>query len=208
MNFFIDFDHTLYNTPLLTRDMLSSLALYISKISAKDYNKILENLKEKFKRGTNNIYDIYKLIQYFTPQYDYDINEATDIINKVISNGKQYLFSDSIPFLKALKEQNHKIYILSYNENEVYFQTVKIAGSGLLPFVDGVFPTTSLKGNIPIDFPKCIFIDDKPKDLISIYQNHPFKIFRIRRENDTYSRIETNLPIPEFTSLADLLANL
>ena len=58
MNFFIDFDHTLYNTPLLTRDMLSSLALYISKISAKDYNKILENLKEKFKRGTNNIHTL------------------------------------------------------------------------------------------------------------------------------------------------------
>ena len=29
MNYFIDFDHTLYNTPLLTKDMLNALASYI-----------------------------------------------------------------------------------------------------------------------------------------------------------------------------------
>ena len=208
MNFFIDFDHTLYNTPLLTNDMLKALASYISKESNKDYNNIFENLKDKFKRGTNNIYDIYKLIEYFANEYNYNIEDATKIVNEVISKGKQYLFSDSIPFLKALKAQNHKVYILSYNENEVYFQTVKIAGSGLLPFVDGIFPTTSVKGNIPLDFSKCIFVDDKPKDLISIYQNQPFKIFRIRRKNYTYSEIETNLPIPEFASLDELQQNL
>ena len=208
MNFFIDFDHTLYNTPLLTKGMLTSLAHYISTTSNKDYEYILINLQDKFKRGTNNIYDIYKLIEYYGNIYNYDINRATEIINSVISKGKQYLFPDSIPFLKLLKEQNHKLYILSYNENEVYFQTVKIAGSGLLPYVDGIFPTTSLKGEIPFDFSKCIFIDDKPKDLISIYKNKPFKIFRIRREHDTYSEIETGLPIPEFKSLDELKSNL
>lgn len=208
MNFFIDFDHTLYNTPLLTKDMLKALASYISEKKALDYTNIFEALKNKFKRGNNNIYDIYKLIEYFSNQYNYNIDEATKIINDVISNGSQYLFFDSIPFLKSLKEQNHKVYILSYNENEVYFQTVKIAGSGLSPFVDGIFPTTTLKGDIPIDFSKCIFIDDKPKDLISIYKKHPFKIFRIRRENDTYSEIETNLPILEFTNLKEIMLHI
>ena len=208
MNFFIDFDHTLYNTPLLTQDMLKALASYISASSGQDYNYIFEALKEKFKRGTNNIYDIYKLIEYFANQYNYNIEDATKIVNEVISNGKQYLFSDSIPFLKALKAQNHKVYILSYNENEVYFQAVKIAGSGLLTFVDGIFPTTSIKGDIPLDFSKCIFIDDKPKDLISIYKHQPFKIFRIRRKNDTYSEVETYLPIPEFESLNEIKKNI
>ena len=118
------------------------------------------------------------------------------------------MFEDSIPFLKSLKKDNHKIYILSYNENEVYFQAIKIAGSGLLPYVDGIFPTTSIKGDIPLDFSKCIFIDDKPKDLISIYNNKPYKIFRIRRKNDTYSEIETGLPIPEFSSLLELMKNI
>ncbi len=208
MNIFIDFDHTLYNTPLLTKDMLDALAIYISKVSNENFEPVLETLKNKFKRGNNNIYDIYELIKYFSKIFNYDYKEATNIVNNVINNGTQYLFEDSIPFLKGLKKKNHKVYILSYNENEVYFQAVKIAGSGLLKYVDGVFPTTTLKGEIPLDFSKCIFIDDKPKDLISIYNNHPFKVFRIRRKNDTYSEIETNLPIPEFTSLEELQKNI
>ena len=208
MNFFIDFDHTLYNTPLLTNDMLNALAAYICKNTNENQENIFQLLKDKFKRGTNNIYDIYKLIEYFGNQYKYDINKATEIVNKVISNGQSYLFDDSIPFLKSLKKDNHKIYILSYNETEVYFQAIKITGSGLLPFVDGIFPTTSIKGDIPLDFSKCIFIDDKPKDLISIYNNKPYKIFRIRRKNDTYSEIETGLPIPEFSSLSELMKNI
>ncbi len=208
MNFFIDFDHTLYNTPLLTNDMLNALAAYICQTTNKNQENIFQLLKDKFKRGTNNIYDIYKLIEYFGNEYKYDINTATEIVNKVISNGQSYLFEDSIPFLKSLKKDNHKIYILSYNENEVYFQAIKIAGSGLLPYVDGIFPTTSIKGDIPLDFSKCIFIDDKPKDLISIYNNKPYKIFRIRRKNDTYSELETCLPIPEFSSLLELMKNI
>ena len=208
MNIFIDFDHTLYNTKLLTKDMLNALAIYISKVSNENFESVLETLKNKFKRGNNNIYDIYELIKYFSTIFNYDYKEATNIVNNVINNGTQYLFEDSIPFLKGLKKKNHKVYILSYNENEVYFQAVKIAGSGLLKYVDGVFPTTTLKGEIPLDFSKCIFIDDKPKDLISIYNNHPFKVFRIRRKNDTYSEIETNLPIPEFTSLEELQKNI
>lgn len=208
MNFFIDFDHTLYNTPLLTNDMLNALAAYICKNTNENQENIFQLLKDKFKRGTNNIYDIYKLIEYFGNQYKYDINKATEIVNKVISNGQSYLFDDSIPFLKSLKKDNHKIYILSYNETEVYFQAIKITGSGLLPYVDGIFPTTSIKGDIPLDFSKCIFIDDKPKDLISIYNNKPYKIFRIRRKNDTYSEIETGLPIPEFSSLSELMKNI
>ena len=208
MNIFVDFDHTLYNTPLLTHDMLEALASVISKDTTEQFNNILKELKDKFKRGKNNIYNIYKLIKYFKTKYNFDINYATIAINNLVFNGEKYLFEDSIPFLEALKKQNHKIYILSYNENEVYFQTVKIAGSGLLKYVDGVFPTISNKSDIPFDFSKCIFIDDKPKDLISIYDKKPFKIFRIRRKNDTYSEIETNLPIPEFTNLKEIMLHI
>lgn len=208
MDIFIDFDHTLYNTPLLTADMLSALATYISNVSNTKFDNILKALQNKFKRGKNNIYDIYELIKYFSNQYNYSVADATLIINNVIANGQKYLFNDSIPFLEWLKEHNHKVYILSYNENEVYFQAMKIAGSGLLKFVDGIFPTTSMKGTIPLNFSKCIFIDDKPKDLISIYKNKPFKIFRIRRKNDTYSKIGTGFPIPEFESLAEIQNNI
>ena len=208
MDYFIDFDHTLYNTPLLTKDMLCAVARYISKVSNQNYTEILHSLIDKFKRGENNIFDIYNLIAYFSPKYNFSENEATVVVNNIIFNGKKYLFDDSIPFLQYLKKQGHNTYILSYNESEVYFQTVKIAGSGLLKFVKGVMPTITMKGEMPLDFSRSAFIDDKPKDLISIYKKKPSKIYRIRRPNDTYSDLETNLPIPEFSDLAELQKSL
>ena len=208
MNFFIDFDHTLYNTNLLTEKMLSTLAKYIKSQNSNDNNDIVSTLREKFKRGKNNIYDIYDLIKYFSKTYKYDEITATNEINKVIADGNQFLYKDSIPFLKYLRNEGHKIYILSYNESKLYFQTVKIAGSGLLKYVDGLITTLTLKGDIPLDFSNSIFIDDKPKDLMSIYKNHPLNIYRIRRKNDTYSNEEIKLDnentIVEFNSLEDL----
>ena len=208
MNYIIDFDHTLYNTPQLAKDMLTALAKYISKSSQLNYDEILNTLSSKFSRSNDGIYDIYDLIAYFSKKYKFDEKEATDVVNNVISNGEKYLFEDSIPFLQYLKKQGHKIYILSYNESRVYFQTVKIAGSGLLKYVDGLTTTTTLKGDMPLDFSNCIFIDDKPKDLVSIYKKKPSGIYRIRRENDTYSEIDMDIKVPEFTNLTKLQKKL
>ena len=210
MNYFIDFDHTLYNTPLLTNEMLSALANIAKKTSNQNYEDIFNNLQSKFKRGENNIYDIYSLINYFSNIYNFNAIQATDIVNKIILNGQKFLFDDSIQFLQYLKKQGHKIYILSYNEKELYFQTLKIAGSGILKYANCLTTTLILKGNIPLDFSKCIFIDDKPKDLISINEKNPFKIYRIRRPNDTYSNeeIEINNSIQEFPSLNALQIEL
>ena len=206
MNYFIDFDHTLYNTNLITETLLINLADFISKNSNKSYDNILDNLKSKFRRG--QIYDIYELTAYFSKKYNFNESKAINIVNKTLINGKQYLFEDSIPFLKFLKSTGNKIYICSYNENKIYYQALKITGSGLLNYVDGIFPTTIKKAGLPIDFEHSIFIDDKPKDLIYIYNKKPFKIYRIRRPGDKYSGIETNLPIPEFSSLNELIKEI
>lgn len=210
MNFFIDFDHTLYDTDNLSKDMLDALAKYICEKTSKNYEEILEKLKGKFKRGKGNFFDIYDLIEHFSlpEQYNYNKEEATEKVNEIISNGKKYVFEDSIPFLQYLKSKEHKTYILSYNENKVYFQTVKIAGSGLLNYVDGLIPTTVIKGEMPFDFSQSIFIDDKPKDLISIYNKNPFGVFRVKRENEKYSHLETGLPIQEFKNLTELKEKL
>ena len=210
MNFFIDFDHTLYDTDNLLKDMLDVLAKYICEKTSKNHEKILEELKSKFKRGKGNFFDIYDLIEHFSlpEQYNYNKEEATEKVNEVISNGEKYIFEDSIPFLQYLKSKGHKTYILSYNENKVYFQTVKIAGSGLLKYVDGLIPTTVIKGEMPFDFSQSIFIDDKPKDLISIYNKKPLGVFRVKRENEKYSYLETELPIPEFKNLVELQKEL
>ena len=202
MNYFIDFDHTLYNTNLITESLLINLSEFIAKNSNNDYTNVLKNLKSKFQRG--QIYDIYALVSYFSKKYNFNESDAVSLINQTLLNGQKFVFEDSIPFLQYLKSQGNKIYICSYNENKIYYQALKITGSGLLNYVDGIFPTIIHKSFLPVDFKHSIFIDDKPKDLIYIYNKKPFKIYRIRRPGDTYSSFETNLPIPEFSSLEEL----
>ena len=206
MNYFIDFDHTLYNTKLLVEKMLDALCDFLSIHSIKTKNDIAIALKEKFKRGNDGIYDIYKLIEFFNndSNYSFEIKEANQIINNVILNGSIFLYKDALPFLQYLKSLNNKIYILSYNENNLYYQTLKILGSEIIPFINGIIPTSTLKGDMPLDFSNSVFIDDKPKDLISIYNKKPYQIYRIKRENDTYSNQTLNIPIQEFDSLISL----
>ena len=92
MNIFIDFDHTLYNTPLLTVDMLNALASYISKNSFKNFNDILQELKDKFKRGKDNIYDIYKLVEHFSTIYNF-----LDASNSFMLSYSSFIVGDASP---------------------------------------------------------------------------------------------------------------
>ena len=95
MNILIDFDHTLYDPKILTNDMLDALAKYIEKNSNKNYSEILSDLEDKFTRGEDKIYDIYELIEYFSEKnrYNYNVKQATDVVNNVINNGSKYVFS-------------------------------------------------------------------------------------------------------------------
>lgn len=194
----------------LTIDLLNTLSDHICKYSNHDFENVLYTLKQKFQRGNNNIYDIYNLIEYLynSKIYNFDKNIAITLINNILLNGSKYLFDDSIIFLEYLKNTGNNIYILSYNESELYYQTVKIAGSGLTKYINGIITTTKIKADMPLDFKNSIFIDDKPKDLIAIYKKNPLKIYRIRRINDTYSHLDTNLTIKEFSSLNDLKQHL
>lgn len=206
MNFLIDFDHTLYKTELLIKDILSALAKFIEKSSSQNYDEVLQKLKDKFSRGEDKIYDTYELIEYFGApnRYNYDKKEAINIVNEVIFNGSKYLFEDTIPFLRYLKENKHKVYILTYSESGLGYQAIKLAGSEILGYVDGIFIVSTMKGEIPFDFSNCVFVDDKPKDLKSIYSKHPLRVFRVRRPNEKYSNEELDLPIEEVTKLTEI----
>ena len=210
MNFFIDFDHTLYRTEILVKSILSELANFIAESSGKNYNEILDNLKDKFSRGKDKIYDTYELIEYFskTDKYNYDENKAIEIVNKLMLEGEKYLYDDAIPFLKYLKQEKHKVYILTYSESGLSYQSIKLAGSGILKYVDGVFETTTMKGKMPLDYSKCIFIDDKPEDLISLCSRNPQMVYRIRRQNGKYADKEVNFRIEEVENLMQLVEKI
>lgn len=203
MIYYIDFDHTLYNPKSLTYDMLSKIASQISKEKNLNFENIFEECKSMFNR--KNIYNIYKLCDYFAQKYSVNSALLKEEVNTAIQNGEKNVFEDSIPFLKNLKENNHKIYLLSYYEYGLEYQTAKILGSKLTNYFDGLFITGTLKYNLDIDYTNGIFIDDKPDDLLGLYSKNPIEVIRIRRKNEKYSNKElNNLNIKDYELLTDI----
>ena len=195
MNYYIDFDHTLFDTPKLTQKMLEAIA-YTSKLD------ILDECKSMFNR--DNIYNIYKLVTYFSKKYNLNENLIQQAVDKEINKSRDLVFSDGIAFIHKLKAKEHKIYMLSYYEYELQYQIAKIVGAHLSDLFDGIFITKELKYNLDINYQNGIFIDDKPQDLIGLYSKSPLSVIRIRRKNHKYSDEDININIEEYENFNEI----
>lgn len=204
MNIYIDFDHTLYNAINITADMLNAISTtIINKKTDLQKQNLDTELAEMFNR--EHIYNIYDLSRYFGKKYDVDSKELIESVNKVINDGAKNVFEDVIPFLKKLKEKNHKIFLLSYYEYELEYQMAKVVGSGLCDFFDKIIITRDLKYNLDIDYKNAIFIDDKPSDLEGLVAHNPIRVIRIKRKEGRYSSKSINSEkIEEFETLTQI----
>ncbi|MCI9064117.1 MAG: HAD family hydrolase [Clostridia bacterium] len=196
MNYYIDFDQTLFDTPKLTERMLQAL------VDASEMD-IMEECKKMFNR--ENIYNIYKLIKYFADKYNLSEEKLKIAVNSRIYNCSDLVYKDSIPFIQKLKEHGHKIYMLSYCGYELQFQYSKIAGSNLVDLFDAVIVTQDLKYKLDINYQNGIFIDDNPEDLVGLYSKNPKKVIRLRRKSNKYSEKEISLDIEEYENLGEIL---
>lgn len=203
MNYYIDFDNTLYNTPLLKDAMLNSISTEIAVQKSLDKSEIFKKCNLMFNR--ENIYDIYELAKYFSDKYNVDSKIVIDKLNTVILDGEKFLFDDTINFLNKLKQNGHKIYMLTYCKESLQFQSLKISGSKIANMFDSLFITSIPKYELDIDYTNGIFIDDNPKDLIGLYKKNPKDLIRIRRPENKYSAKDLeNIEIKEFKNFNDL----
>ena len=202
MNYYIDFDNTLYNTPLLKDAMLDAISSEIASEKKLDNTEILKQCSLMFNR--ENIYDIYELAKYFSNKYNANSDVFIDKLNNVILDGKKFLFDDTINFLNKLKQKSHKLYMLTYCKESLQFQSLKISGSKIANMFDSLFITSKPKYELDIDYTNGIFIDDNPKDLIGLYNKNPKDLIRIRRPENKYSVKEIeNIKIKEFKNLSE-----
>jgi FMN phosphatase YigB (HAD superfamily) len=192
MNYYIDFDSTLYDTTTLTKDMLASLAENICKNLQLNLEDVNNELKAMFNR--ENIYNIYKLAKFFANKYNIEEKKLVNSVENVILDGNKYVYSDTINFLKRLKEKGNIVNILTYvTQEDLSYQLSKIKGSGLSEYVDNIFIVSTHKYEIDLKYEEGIFIDDNPKDLKGLSKNNPKQLIRIRRENNKYSKEELDL---------------
>lgn len=175
MKYYIDFDHTLYNSNSLIHDMLQNTSSYILKNG--DFNKYPYNFKKifpnielieieknidsifsvlqaNFKRPKETIlqipYNIFSFLNVFTKLFDCNYLEIENIINQIIDNGEKYLYDDSVIYLTKLKKAKNEVYILSHEGTNLNFQIKKIKGSGLIDskYIDGIIVTKQSKANL------------------------------------------------------------
>ena len=200
MNYYIDFDNTLYNTPLIKDKIQNSISESVCLQTKNDYDKILQEVKTKF----NN--NIYILAKDFSTKYNVDESFIVENLNKTILNGEEFVFKDSIPFLERLKKKGHNIYLLSFSKDDLKYHTLKISGSNLINYFDLLYITKKPKYELDIDYTNGIFIDDNPNDLIGLYSKNPIKVIRLRRKGIKYSAKDLNISdIEEYENFDDII---
>ena len=196
MNYYLDFDYTLFDThafrqglyEILEKNGLDKTYLAMTPEMEKSGQKLL-NIKELFKSlsKTKNI----PLENFLEPLED------------LYARCDEFVYDDTVEFVKYLKSKNHKLHVLTWGEKE--FQKEKLIASKLYDYFDEKIYAEILKYELDIDYANGIFIDDSIRDLEGLYSQNAKKVYRIKRPNGKNSNKELNIKeIPEFNSLKEL----
>ena len=180
MNYYIDFDNTLYNTPQLTNRILNAIVSSIQEKNNLDRETLYEECKVIYEKEFAS--NIYELARFFSNKYNLGI----------ILTSNDLVFEDVIPFLKKIKENGHKLFMLTYCKDTFEYQSLKIAGSKLGSYFDALYITSVPKYTLDIDYTNGIVIDDNPDDLLGLYSKKAKQVIRLRRKENKYSLIDIN----------------
>ena len=203
MNYYIDFDNTLYETAKLTTYMLKAICDTVVEKRGIAYEEIDSYVKENFNSTKDNIFTFAKETGV---KFEIDPIEVENNVKAVVDNGNDIVFEDAERFLARLKENGHEVHILTYipKTNQEY-QMKKLLGSGLMKYFDTITITSKYKFLLDMDYTQGIFIDDDPRDLNGLYEKNPIKVIRIRKPNNKRSKIDIdNKDIEEFESFDDI----
>lgn len=203
MNYYIDFDNTLYETAKLTTNMLKAICNTVVEEKGISYDEIDKYVKENFNSTNDNI---FTFARETGTKFEINPDEVENNVKAVVDNGYDIVFEDAERFLAKLKENGHEIHILTYipKTNQEY-QMKKLLGSGLMKYFDGITITSKYKFLLDMDYTNGIFIDDDPRDLNGLFEKNPIKVIRIRKPNNKRSKIDIdNKEIEEYESFDDI----
>lgn len=203
MNYYFDFDNTLYETAKLTAKMLDAVANTISSSINLNANEVLEEIKPQFNSTVDNI---FSFAEKMSVKYGIDPKLTIDNVNDVINHAKDIVFPDAIRFIEQKRKNGDRLVILTYiAEGNQEYQLQKIMGSGLANYFDQIIVTSKYKFELDLNYKDGIFIDDDPRDLNGLYTKNPIKVIRIRKENNKRSKIDIdNKDIEEYESFDDI----
>ena len=96
MNYYIDFDNTLYNTQFLTNRILNSIVNSIKESICLNSENLYKECKSMFNQ--ERIYNIYELAKYFSDKYNLDYSSIINNLNNILLTSSDLVYKDTIPF--------------------------------------------------------------------------------------------------------------
>lgn len=187
---YIDFDGTLYKTSIVKDLIIKEISAEITNKTNTGFEKVYDNIKEEFKNNHKN--GIFDFARQMSKKYGNNEGKVTERIKNLLNNGSDFLYSDSIEFVKKLKVNGYEVYILTFSRTyDNDFQMLKLIGSGINEFVNGLVICSKDKGELNLDYENGIFIDDNPEQLRSLFNAGvgENRLIRINRKNEKYSQV-------------------
>lgn len=193
MNIYIDFDRTMFNSDAFLSDLDNILD---------SYNLSPTLFYEYAKKDSENGFNPYHILEIMQKDIPFD-KEIIRKLDEIIISDQKYLYDDVIPFLKYLKDKRYQLILLT--KGNTFYQKLKIENTGILNYFDDLIITLKHKGELDIDYPNSIFIDDNPNEIASILKENPKLLIRIKRQNALYNNLDISDNITSFTSFQDIL---
>ncbi|MBD3310996.1 MAG: HAD hydrolase-like protein [Candidatus Magasanikbacteria bacterium] len=201
--FILDFDHTLYDTHLLSKSMKS---VFLS------YDILLDDFEKSYKLaiyGENGNYVNYtferqlKILKKIG--YSFDYNGVLDKLDALLEENR--LFDDTIDFLEFIKNLGLKNILLTAGNDK--FQKKKIEAVGISDYFDDIKFVHNGKEKLVKSFfspqNKLFFINDNLQENLAV-KNTVAEVEVLTKKNQ-YKNTEEELiksGIPFFNNLTDI----
>lgn len=196
MNYYLDFDYTLFDTHAFREELYKIL-------EKNGFDKTYLTLSPEMKTNGQKLLNIKEVFGNLAKPRNIPIENFLEPLEELYGRCQEFLYDDSIEFIEYLKSEKHKVYILTWGEKE--FQKEKVVASKLDTYVDDIIYAEELKYTLDIEYTDGIFVDDSIRDLEGLYNQNAQQVFRIKRPNAQNSNKELNIKeILEFDSLKEL----
>lgn len=199
---FLDFDKTLFDCEKFEADIFAILQNF-----SVDWDDFVETYLRSLHTQQKNKYD-YNFEEHvdFLREKEYKIPDSVLLdLHALLKN--DYLYSDTLDFLKFIKQNTKKLFLLSVGDYA--FQREKINNSGIIDYFDELFIIESdkhkfLQDNFS-DLSQTLFINDNLQEnsLVKEYNNQVNVVTRFNNKKYNEAQVK-EMNIPYFKTLREI----
>ena len=208
MKIILDFDYTIFDTAKFRGAIQGMFSEH--GVDAELFTRSIEE-----SRGTAGDWKPDKQLEILESRGMSKISSMRHGFNSLTKNSQEYLYGDTMPFLKKMSEY-HKFIVLSYGEDE--FQGMKIRGcKEASKYFDKILVTQNLskdkEASEIADQEPAIFIEDNPLALAACKKYAPNIItVRLNRGEGRHALVPSgdgvDYEVLELAEVEKLIANL